>query len=363
MHCIGEVLQESIMITAFVLIIMLFIEVLNTSTQGAWSRNMSKAPLGQIFLAALLGCIPGCFGGFAAVSLYTHGIFHFGALLAAMICNIGDEAFVMLVQMPEKTFVLLLVLYLLAVLCGSLVWKFSPSTKTMAQTSQCTHFEIHNDDQMSFWAMAGQWKEHLKNISFSRALLLMGLMAFILTLLLGGFEHSHHLDVNATDQTYAQVNHFHLPMEEKWFNMVFLVLAVVLMIFVVIADDHFLEHHLWGHVIKHHFLKIFLWCLAALLVIHFINERVEALNWISQNSYIVLIMAVLVGLIPQSGPHLVLISLYLSGHVSWVILLANSIVQDGHSALPLLAESKKIFFKLKAVKAAIALALGLIFLL
>ena len=36
-------------------------------------------------------------------------------------------------------------------------------------------------------------------------------------------------------------------------------------------------------------------------------------------------------------------------------LLANSIVQDGHASLPLLADSKSSFFKAKAIKVGIVL--------
>lgn len=351
MHFISDVLRETVMITAFVLVIMLFIEVLNIATQGKWSQSLLRSPFLQIVLAAFLGTIPGCFGGFAAVSLYTHGIFHFGALMAAMLSNIGDETFVMLVQMPQTTGIIMLILFLISILVGWLCWRFGP--KQSVHQKEMAHFEIHHEHYASLREMAKQWKQHLKHMSFARALLLCGLISFIVILLLGGFEHSH----------AHEGMHLHLPMEEKWFNMIFLLLALLVLVTVVIVNDHFLEHHLWGHVIKHHFLRIFLWTLAALILIHWINTKVSALDWINQNTMILLFLAILVGLIPQSGPHLVFISLYLSGSIPFMVLLANSIVQDGHSALPLFAESKKTFFVMKGMKALIALVLGLVFLL
>ena len=38
LHLLSDVLKETGMITAFVLIIMLFIEVLNIATQGSWAK-------------------------------------------------------------------------------------------------------------------------------------------------------------------------------------------------------------------------------------------------------------------------------------------------------------------------------------
>ena len=49
----------------------------------------------------LIGIDTRLFCGFAVVSLYTRN--HRFALVAALIAGIGDEAFVMLVRMPEQT--------------------------------------------------------------------------------------------------------------------------------------------------------------------------------------------------------------------------------------------------------------------
>ena len=74
-----------------------------------------------------------------------------------------------------------------------------------------------------------------------------------------------------------------------------------------------------------------------------------------------MILAVLIGIIPESGPHLVFVTLCAQGIIPFYILLVNSIVQDGHTALPLLAESKGAFLKAKVINMAIGLAVGLLF--
>ena len=68
-----------------------------------------------------------------------------------------------------------------------------------------------------------------------------------------------------------------------------------------------------------------------------------------------ILLAIVIGLIPESGPHLVFVTLFASGVIPFPVLLANSIVQDGHASLPLLADSKASFLKAKAIKVGIAL--------
>ncbi|MCK5368493.1 MAG: hypothetical protein KAQ62_08065, partial [Cyclobacteriaceae bacterium] len=73
-----------------------------------------------------------------------------------------------------------------------------------------------------------------------------------------------------------------------------------------------------------------------------------------------LIVAVLVGIIPESGPHLIFVTLFAQGTIPISILLASSVSQDGHGMLPLLAESKKGFFAVKLVNIIVALLTGII---
>jgi hypothetical protein len=66
-----------------------------------------------------------------------------------------------------------------------------------------------------------------------------------------------------------------------------------------------------------------------------------------------------IGIIPESGPHLIFVTLFVSGSIPFSILIANSIVQDGHGALPLLAESRKSFLYMKGVNFIVGLLVGI----
>ena len=117
---------------------------------------------------------------------------------------------------------------------------------------------------------------------------------------------------------------------------------------------------MWKHIIKKHFLKIFLWIIFSIAIIqgflHFVNinqlENKELYYWAF------CAIAIGIGIIPQSGPHIIFISLFSQQLIPISILLINSIVHEGHASLPLFAESKKDFVKVKLIKIGIALILA-----
>lgn len=83
---------------------------------------------------------------------------------------------------------------------------------------------------------------------------------------------------------------------------------------------------------------------------------------VENNPYLILLAAVLIGIIPESGPHLVFVTLFSQQLIPFSILLASSIVQDGHGMLPVLAESRKDFFLIKGISVLIGLVIGTILL-
>ena len=120
--------------------------------------------------------------------------------------------------------------------------------------------------------------------------------------------------------------------EADWIRIILIVLFVTILVIVIVAEEHFLEEHLWQHVIKVHLPKIFLWTFGVILCLTIINNFVNIHEIIDSKPFIVLIVAILVGLIPQSGPHLIFLILFANGDLPLGILLANCIVQDGHGA-------------------------------
>ena len=97
-----SVFQHTLMITFFVLVVMMMIEYITVQSRGRWSKPFGRSGYLQIIVASFLGLIPGCLGGFTAVSLYIHRTFNFAALLTTMTATTGDESFVMFSLFPYK---------------------------------------------------------------------------------------------------------------------------------------------------------------------------------------------------------------------------------------------------------------------
>lgn len=275
---IADALLESIEITALVILMMLLIEFVNVASHGHFFTGLNANRFTRVLFGAFMGLIPGCVGGFATVSLYSHRMLTFGALVAMMIASSGDEAFVMLAMFPGKALLLFGILFAIAIVVGLLV-DLLPSKEEPPVCKQS--YSLHESDM-----------------------------------------DDHHHSLRS------------------------------------ILDKHFWKEHLWEHVIKGHALSIFLWTFGALLVIRLGMHYLDMETWVQNNMALVILLAALIGIIPDSGPHLIFVTMFAGGLVPFSVLLANSICQDGHSALPLLAHNKKDFIKAKLLNCIVALVAG-----
>ena len=351
-HLLLDVLRNSVLITGLVIIMMLLLEFVNLNSHGKWFNRLRQQPFGQIVLGAGLGLIPGCMGGFAAVSMYSHKLLTFGALVAMMIASSGDEAFVMLAMIPKQALLLMGILFVIAILTGWLVDRFSkPNVK--AQHEGCEDgYQIHEEDHHDETHKPEKASFHnMRHASAERVALLLGVILFIVALAFGIFEHGHE------EVTHTQLNIFN----EYWMNLVFALLSLFVVWFIATAPEHVVKEHLWEHIIRKHFLSIFLWTFGALFVIQVGLHYFDIETLISNNIPWMILLAVLVGIIPESGPHLLFVTLFATGTVPFSVLLASSISQDGHASLPLLAESKRSFVKAKIVNVLVAALFGYLF--
>lgn len=384
-----DVLRDSILITGLVMIMMLMIEYFNIQSHGKWLLHLQGSKIKQIILGSLLGLIPGCIGGFACVSLFTHNLISFGALIAMMICSSGDEAFVILALIPQKALLLFGILFVIAITVGILVDYvfFKKPQKQLCPDN----FELHShaidndilsgpDNNIPSIFKASSYRVML-HPSKERIAILLGIALFIAAVIFGYLEcgHAHnaqeigHIHTEAFSNAPAEVaQHTHTAacthsytgglnlLNERWINIVFAIISIITLFFTATAKEHFIKEHLWKHVIKRHLLSIFLWTLGALLICQVGMQYLDIEHWINNNMLVVVLLAVAIGIIPESGPHLVFITLYVQGILPFYVLLVNSIVQDGHTTLPLLAESKTYFLKAKMVNIVVGLTIGLL---
>ena len=279
-----EAFRESVSITVLVLLLMAVVESINISSSGRIFKKLHGKPVAEVAMACLLGAIPGCAGGFVVVSLFTHRLLSFGALIGGMVATFGDEALFMAAQSPKQAFILTGILFVIGFVTGLLLLKIPTGNLV---TSETHDFVLHE-------------------------------------------EHKH-LHEN--------------PKDRHWKERII----------------HFLQEHVWEHVIKQHALKLFLYAFGTLLVLGILNQYLDLQMVMENNSWtkwVLLLIAVGIGLLPVSGPHLIFVMLFLQGSIPLSVLLANSIAQNGHAGIPMMAQSKRNFLIMKLTTMAIGLLVG-----
>ncbi len=330
-----HVLKHALMITGFVFTMMLVIEYINVQTKGKWHDEIKRSSWKQYLLSAFLGATPGCLGAFTVVSLFSHRIVSLGAIVTAMIATSGDEAFVMFATFPGKAFLIIGILSGVGLIAGVLIDRFFTHS-SIYEKIKLNKLPIHEDEYCKCFKKDTLW-DQIRNCTLQRALLSAILFFFVGSIILGEIG----------------------PPRWDWIRITLLLTSSFSLFVTLTVPDHFLKEHLWEHIVKKHIPRIFLWTFGALLVLEIATAHVNVEQWIETNQLLIMLIACLVGLIPESGPHMVFVMLFAKGAIPISVLLASSIVQDGHGMLPMLAESKRGFVVVKLINFSVGIAIGL----
>ena len=328
-------LKPGMMITAFVFVMMVVVDYMEVFTQGKMSKVIKGGRLRQYVMASSLGTTPGCLGAFMNVSFYVHGLLSFGAIVGGMIATSGDEAFIMLAMFPGKALLLFGILFVLGIVSGYFADKVVDFFK-IETCKECRLSDIHIQDD----CRCLDWQEtieHLKKISLVRFLFLLLLSLFIFGFISGIIG----------------------PKEWNWMRITFLLLLLLATFIVITVPEHYLEEHIWEHIAKKHLLQVFLWSFGALLVVDLGMNFWNLEAFVKSHMLWIILIASLISLIPESGPHLIFVMMFAEGLVPFSVLLASSIIQDGHGMLPLLSYTIKDSILIKLFNFAIGLGLGI----
>lgn len=373
MHILTDILLNSIMITGLVSIMMMLIESIDLESKGHFFKGLRNSKISQIGAAALLGSIPGCIGGFAAVSLYSQRLIGFGALVAMMVASTGDEAFMLIALEPAKALWIFLLLFTVAVTAGLLIEyagirRPGKDAVNIPDRGCCRNIHIHDGQTHGHECITEDvdmtQTDGSRHFGWKRIVLLSGVVLFLAALLTGLFGHDHgsvadavHHHGTPSGNLGSALLEMHL-LDEKWMNVLFAALSLILVGIIWKGPDRLVEHQLWDHIIRRHLPSVFGWTFGIMAAIGILMNYIDISTWISDNTALMIILAALVGLIPESGPHMIFITLYSAGIVPLPVLLSSCVSQDGHSSLPLLAQDKKSFAYAKLLNCLIAVVVG-----
>lgn len=342
LESVPGILGHSITITFFVFVMMVIIEAVHVLSNGRWEAYFcARGGLHQYVWAVLLGAVPGCLGGFAAVTLFQHRLFSLGALVATMIATSGDEAFVMLALFPRMTLILTGVLITVAFLAGYLTDRLFHTAPSNTDETGCDKLEIHPKADIKLIRPLRSMLEDWREFDWLRSLATLGLLVLLILIGLGILG----------------------PAVWNWKRVTFLILGGFALLVLLIFPRHFVQTHIVQHIIREHVRRIFLWTFGALLLVHLGLHYLDLSALLEANPAFLILSAGLIGIIPESGPHLLFVTLFSKDLIGFVPLLVSSIVQDGHAMLPLLAFSRKRFLQIKGINLLVGLLIGGVWLL
>ncbi len=327
------IFREAITITVFVFSMMVFVDWLNVRSRGGMTTTLRGRRWREYLLASFLGATPGCLGAFMNVSLYVHGLISFGALVGGMIATSGDESYVMLSLFPEKALILFGGLFLAGIVFGA-VSDWIAKRVGIVPCETCQLQEVHPEEfNTNLWETL---RANLRRPSLLRLGFLFLMIALLVVASLGVVG----------------------PKAWNWMRITLVVLLSFGAVLGLSSSEHYLREHIVNHILRKHTLRVFLWTFGALLVLSFLPPQETVRTFIQGHIWLIFLFAGLLGIIPESGPHMIFVMMYASGLIPFSVLFVSSFVQDGHGMLPLLSVSVRDSLRVKAFNLVFGLAVG-----
>lgn len=143
-----------------------------------------------------------------------------------------------------------------------------------------------------------------------------------------------------------------------WKRITFIGLSLSALYIAMVVSEHYLHEHIWDHIIKRHLFRVFLWSFGALLFVHMDLAFWNLEAFIHTHMVWVLVIGALLGILPESGPHLIFVRMYAQDLIPFSVLFTTTFVQDGHGMLPLLSYSIKDSLLIKAFNLVFGLTVG-----
>ena len=331
---LAGVINHSTLITLFVFVMMLIIDYVNVLTKGKMEKAVKGGKGRQYTIASFLGATPGCLGAFMNVSFYIHGLLGFGAIVGGMIATSGDEAFVMLALFPKEATLLFTLLFVLGII-GAWISDKVASRIGIIPCQECNLQVMHSEEDCHCFEPTVP--KHFSRLSLFRYGISLFLVIIIVAIGLGYIG----------------------PKTWNWVRVTLFSLLFWATFIIFTVPEHHLEVHIWGHIIKNHLWRVFLWTFFTLLFITIGLKYWNIETFVKSNMAWVFLICALLGLIPESGPHMVFVMMFANGLVPFSILLTSSIVQDGHGMLPLFSYTLRDSLMIKMFNLVFALAIGL----
>ncbi|MFY8349414.1 putative manganese transporter [Pseudoalteromonas sp. SSM20] len=279
------------------------------------------APRLEVPFAALLGALPGCGGAIIVVTQYTKKQASFGAFVAVLISTMGDAAFLLIAAKPQTALLVLLISVITGTLFGWLVNRFHKFDYLVPEQTEDQQHQCKNVPKLITTFSKRFWQS---------IVLPMTIVALLLA-----FQFQFSDGVSSSITSIAAVCCFIVA-------VLWSLSSIGKTYQDVTAEDDVEEHNLEVKVLQDtHFITswVVIGFLAYELFKLWLGTDISLL--FNQYTYLMPLMACLVGLLPGCGPQIIVTTLYMQGHIPFSALMANAISNDGDALFPAIALAPK----------------------
>lgn len=360
-----------IAVGSFVGITLLLFGYINFKSEGKLIRAIEEKKKLQVVIGALLGLTPGCGGAIMVMPLYLLGKVTFGTVVATLIATMGDAAFVLLVHSPKLYLIVSLISFIVAIITGYIIDYFNVGANIIQKVKnktelkklhkefedEPTEFELDEKNKNLAFMHIGHEEGDIIDMALHHDHSIDGTLhrfrhnigykifwMFIIPGFILGVMDLMQIDL---DNAFAIKNLSSIGAAGTFFSIIYTIISKK-----ILKDDNHAETESKLHSLKETFVHnaeetafVISWVFAAFLLyevgLEIAGGEEVLINFMSRSGFLVVIIAILIGLIPGCGPQIVLATLYISGVIPFSALIANAICNDGDALFPLLAINKK----------------------
>lgn len=283
------------------------------------AKFLEKHKKWQIPIAAFLGVLPGCGGAIMVITQFTLGRVGFGSVIAVLTATMGDAAFLLLAQRPDKAMIVFAISFFAGILFGFIIEKIHGYRYLEANKN--FNFAINNYIEYG----------HYKTLWL--LLLIPGSIVGILT----AFQKS---DITQNLLTNIGIADFNLVI-----GAIGGILSVLLWFINPTAgtkESNTLVCKTNGQLLEKVTADtsfVTTWVISGFLIFELgiLWTGFDFESIFKQTQILLPLIGVLVGSIPGCGPQVIVTTLYLQGLIPFSAQIGNAISNDGDALFPALA--------------------------
>lgn len=360
-----------IAVGSFVGITLLLFGYINYKTEGKLLKTIEERKNLQVVIGAFLGLTPGCGGAIMIMPLYLLGKVSFGTVVTTLIATMGDAAFVIIVHSPKLFLIVSVISFIVAVVTGSLIDYFNIGTNLVEKVKskeelkrlhkefedEPTEFELDAEQTNLAFMHIGHEEGDIIDIALHhkhsvegnlhRFRHTLGYKIFWMLIIPGFILGVMDLMQVDLDNGFAVKNLSFIGAGGTFFSVIYTIISKK-----IIKDDNYAETESKLNSLKETLVHsaeetafVISWVFMAFLFyevgLELMGGEKVLIAFMSKRGFLVVLIALLIGLIPGCGPQIMLTTLYVTGAIPFSALIANAICNDGDALFPLLAINKR----------------------